>query len=183
MGRLSNGTYQAPGGTTAVPNTLISSSAFNALEADIGNEITNSLDRNGRGGMNAPLAMNGNRINGLANGLLATDAATVGQLGQYSQSVRSAAVGGSDTATTTDGVIYWNYSYSGTKTQSIPAASSFLSGQTLTIKDRYGDAGTNPISITPVTGTIDDAAKYVINEPKMSVTLSADAASNNWIVL
>lgn len=56
--------------------TPISSTAFNTLESDIGNELTNSLDRLGRSAMQAPLPMGSNKITGMADPTVSTDAAT-----------------------------------------------------------------------------------------------------------
>ena len=76
MPRQANGTYQAPAGTAAVSGQAISSSDYNTLTTDFGNEITNSLDRGGRGAMTANLPMGGNKINNLGVPVAGTDAAT-----------------------------------------------------------------------------------------------------------
>jgi len=73
--RQSNGTYVAPSNTSAVSGQTISSSAYNSLQTDLGNEITNSLDRGGRGAMTANFNVGGYQINNLANPSLSTDAA------------------------------------------------------------------------------------------------------------
>lgn len=59
MARQSSGVYQAPANTDAVPGQTISSSKINTETADLGNEITNSLDRQGRGAMQANLDFGG----------------------------------------------------------------------------------------------------------------------------
>ncbi len=79
MPRSSNGTYTQPANTAAVSGQTISSVAFNTLESDIGNEITNSLDRLGRSSMQANLPMAGYLINNLGNAVVATDALPKGQ--------------------------------------------------------------------------------------------------------
>ena len=83
MPRNSSGTYSQPANTAAVSGQTISSVAFNTLEADIGSEITNSVDRLGRAPMQANLPMGGYLINNLGAGLLSTDAANVGQIASY----------------------------------------------------------------------------------------------------
>lgn len=50
MGRDSNGNYSSPSGQF-VAGTIIDSDVMNGKLNDIGSEITNSLDRNGQGGM------------------------------------------------------------------------------------------------------------------------------------
>src|SRR5258708_7301291 len=74
--RQSNGNYIAPANTAAVSGQTISSTAFNTLETDIGTEITNSVDRGGRSAMQANLPMGANKITGMADPTVATDAAT-----------------------------------------------------------------------------------------------------------
>lgn len=97
MPRASNGTYQQPGGTAAVSGQPISSSAFNTLESDIGQEITNSVDRLGRSAMEANLSLGGNIINNVANGVATTDAVNLGQ--QNTAIAAAAATAAAATAT------------------------------------------------------------------------------------
>ena len=54
MPRNSNGTYTLPAGNPVVSGEVISTSWANPTMEDLANEITNSLDRSGRGGMMAP---------------------------------------------------------------------------------------------------------------------------------
>lgn len=53
-GRNSSGTYSLPSGNPVVSGTSISSTWANNTLGDLSSEITNSLDRQGRGGMLAP---------------------------------------------------------------------------------------------------------------------------------
>lgn len=53
--RSSSGTYSLPSGNPVVSGTTISTSWANTTLGDIATELTSSLDRNGRGGMLAPL--------------------------------------------------------------------------------------------------------------------------------
>ena len=76
MPRQANGVYQSPSNTAAVSGQTISSTAFNNLETDIGTEITNSLDRAGRSAMTSALPMGGNKITGMADPVVSSDAAT-----------------------------------------------------------------------------------------------------------
>ena len=77
MPRQSNGTYVAPANTAAVSLATISSTAFNTLETDIGNEITNSVDRQGRSPMQANLPMGGYRATGAGDPSSAQDYVTL----------------------------------------------------------------------------------------------------------
>lgn len=54
MPRDASGNYSLPSGNPVVGGTVISSTWANPTMADIAQELTNSLDRNGRGGMLAP---------------------------------------------------------------------------------------------------------------------------------
>lgn len=76
MPRQSNGTFQQPANTAAISGAAIASAAYNTLIADIGNEITNSLDRQGRSAMSAALPMGNNKITGMADPSTSTDGAT-----------------------------------------------------------------------------------------------------------
>jgi hypothetical protein len=53
--RNSGGTYSLPTGNPVVSGTTITSTWANGTLTDIGTELTNSLDRQGRGAMTAPL--------------------------------------------------------------------------------------------------------------------------------
>ena len=65
MPRDNNGNYAPPVNSwnPAGPNGALAAPAdFDALRTDMANEIGNSLDRSGRGGMLADLPMNNNRL-------------------------------------------------------------------------------------------------------------------------
>lgn len=62
MPRNSSGTYSLPAGNPVVTATVISSVWANTTMSDIGNEITQSLDRSGDGGMLAPLQLDNGLI-------------------------------------------------------------------------------------------------------------------------
>ena len=55
MPRNGSGTYTLPSGNPVVANTTIEANWANTTLDDVGNEITESLSRNGEGGMLAPL--------------------------------------------------------------------------------------------------------------------------------
>lgn len=55
MPRNGSGVYSLPAGNPVVTGTTITSTWGNSTASDIGTEITNSLDRSGRGGMLAAL--------------------------------------------------------------------------------------------------------------------------------
>jgi hypothetical protein len=172
---------------TFVPNTLATAQDQNSQDVDFANGLTDCLTKDGQSIPTANLTLGGFRLLDVATPQVGTDAANMAYVQSYvngiTVNVRAAATGGTDTATTSDNVIYWNYSYSGTKTQNIPSAVSFKPGQQLVIKDRYGDCATNNINIIPSAGTIEDGSNFVMNINKMSVTLCADNVSNNWMLI
>lgn len=130
--------------------------------------------------MQAALNMNNNKVSNIAPGVNGSDAATMAQI---SQSARLAATGGTDTMIASDTVIAWDYSFPGTKTQSLLAASSVNPGKTVIIKDLFGDAAINHIVLAPVSGsTIDGASTFTLNRAFQSVTLVAIPGSNVWII-
>ena len=63
MPRDSAGNYTLPAGNPVITGTTITSDWANNTMTDVGSEITNSLSRNGQGGMLAPLQfVNGNAV-------------------------------------------------------------------------------------------------------------------------
>lgn len=76
MPRNGSGTFSVPPGTNAVPGATIASAPYNAFLADLATEITDSLDRSGKGGMLAALNMGNFRITGLGTPTGVTDAVT-----------------------------------------------------------------------------------------------------------
>lgn len=57
MSRAANGTYTLPAGNPVVTATVISSTWANTTLSDLASEMTDSLDRSGKGGMLAPLQL------------------------------------------------------------------------------------------------------------------------------
>jgi hypothetical protein len=69
----SSGTYSPPAGQPVVTGTTISSTVFNTLVADIGNELTNSIPRDGTAPPTANVPMGNYKLTGLAAGTVAGD--------------------------------------------------------------------------------------------------------------
>jgi microcystin-dependent protein len=85
--RDSQGTYTPPAGTLVNTGDTILVSQHNPSVQDVAQALTNSLDRDGKGGMRNDLQMGGYKISNVAPGVADTDVATVGQLGAESVSV------------------------------------------------------------------------------------------------
>lgn len=94
-----SGTFQI--NTTGQPvatGTVISSTAFNALTADLATGLSTCITKDGQTTPTANIPMGSNKITGLANGTSATDAANLGQV-QSTVSKLLSSVAGADTIT------------------------------------------------------------------------------------
>jgi microcystin-dependent protein len=85
MPRNSSGVYVQPASDVNPPiaGTVIDPVAFAAAIVDLGNELTNSLDRLGRAPMQAILGMAGFRIQNLGAPVAQNDAARLADVGSY----------------------------------------------------------------------------------------------------
>lgn len=73
-----------------------------------------------------------------------------------------------DAVTVTDSIVSYQLTTPAPVAVSLPVG---VVGQVFYIKDGTGDSSTNPITITPAAGTIDDAATAVINTDYGALTL------------
>ena len=80
MSRNGSGTYTLPAGNPVVTGTTISSTWANNTLTDLATAMTGSLAADGQTTATGNLKMGANRITGLADGIAATDAATVNQI-------------------------------------------------------------------------------------------------------
>ena len=80
MSRNGTGTYSLPTGNPVVTGTTISSTWANNTLTDIATALTGSLAADGQTTATGNLKMGSNRVTGLADGIAATDAATVNQI-------------------------------------------------------------------------------------------------------
>jgi hypothetical protein len=86
-------------GQPVVANTVISATVFNALTADLASGLTNCITKDGQSTPTANIPMGSNKITGLANGTLASDAANLGQV--QSTAAKLITISGADTITGT----------------------------------------------------------------------------------
>ena len=84
-------------GQPVVPGTVISSTVFNALTADLAGGLTNAITKDGQTTPTNNIKMGGFKITGLGAGVVATDAAQIGQIQAGTTSY--IAVSGIDTIT------------------------------------------------------------------------------------
>jgi len=80
MSRNGSGSYSLPSGNPVTTGTSISSTWSNTTLSDIASALTQSVSKDGQTTMTGNLPMGNNKVTGLADGTLATDAASLGQL-------------------------------------------------------------------------------------------------------
>lgn len=94
-----SGTFQInTAGQPVVTGTVISSTAFNALTADLATGLSTCITKDGQTTPTANIPMGSNKITGLANGTAVTDAATLGQVQSTTAKLLSS-VSGTNTIT------------------------------------------------------------------------------------
>jgi hypothetical protein len=80
LSRNGSGTYNLPAGNPVAGGTVIQSTWANSTLSDIGNEITNSIPRDGQAGPTASIPMGGFKLTNLGAGTLATDSTQLAQV-------------------------------------------------------------------------------------------------------
>lgn len=98
MPRNGSGTFTLVAGNPVVSGTPISSTVQNNTMSDVGNEITNSIPRDGTAAPTNNLPMGNFKITGLGAGTVLTDSAQLGQV-QSGSALYLTAVAGADTIT------------------------------------------------------------------------------------
>jgi hypothetical protein len=94
-----SGTFQInTAGQPVVSGTVISSTAFNALTADLATGLSTCITKDGQTTPTANIPMGSNKLTGLASGTVATDAANLGQV-QSTVAKLLGSVSGADTIT------------------------------------------------------------------------------------
>jgi hypothetical protein len=159
MSRNSVGTYSLPTGTTPViSGTTVSSSNENSVRTDLANELTNSLDRQGRGAMLAPLAL----TDGSASlpGLTFGNETNTGLYRAASGDVR-AVVGGTQVA---------RFQTAGTTLGTLTADGTTINGN-VTL------SGSNPAATTAFSNTVTK-----LNTCKAWAKITSDGAGNVTLV-
>jgi hypothetical protein len=84
-----------------------------------------------------------------------------------------------DTVTTSDAIVVYELALPGAIAVTLPAVPNV--GQLFYLKDGTGDAATNPITITPVLGTIDGALTATINANYGALTITWNGTE--WNIL
>lgn len=98
-------------------------------------------------------------------------------VGSVRNATRTVTAAGTDTATAQDVTIVFNKTVAAASAETIPTCAAGTSGRRIIVKDGKGDAATNNIVISPVSGLIDGAASVTISRNSGSVQLSCDGSS------
>ena len=98
--------------------------------------------------------------------------------------IRVIAAGLTDTVVASDGplgTVAWNSATTGAKTERLLGCVTLYKGYVITIVDEKGTASTYPITIVPITGTINGTNSWPIYNSYGAFTFTCDGVSN-WIV-
>lgn len=96
--------------------------------------------------------------------------------------LRVITTGTTDTVLSTDSVIAWNSTSTGTKTQNFPVCNSFSRARQITIKDEIGSASLYNISVVPASGTVESASSLNLSVARQSISFVCDGISN-WMAI
>lgn len=98
---------------------------------------------------------------------------------------RSVASGTSDTATAADidGTIFWTSTATGARTQVLPTPTAILDGRDITVVDEAQNWGTNGMTFSSASGTVNGSATEVVNITGSTVTWRCHYSTNNWVMV
>jgi hypothetical protein len=147
MSRNGSGTYTLPAGNPVVTGTTISSTWANNTLNDIAATLTDSLAADGQTTATGNLKMGNNRITGLADGIAATDAASLAQV-TSAVAITGGTINGTSIGATTASTGRFT-TLEVTTTSTFTGNGSF--NGTGAVKVPVGTTGQQP---TPVTGMI-----------------------------
>ena len=105
MSRNGSGTYTLPAGNPVVTGTSIASTWANNTMTDLANALTDSVAADGQTTMTGNLKMGANKITGLADATLITDATTKGQMDTAIAAAVAAGVAGKQAEITAIGIL------------------------------------------------------------------------------
>lgn len=144
--------------------TVISSTAFNALTADLATGLTTALTKDGQTTPTANIPLGGFKITGLANGSAATDAAAFGQISAFGAPGYTTTATAAGTTTLTVASTQQQY-FTGTTTQTVtlPVTTTLVLGfqfeitndstGVVTVNSSGGNAVVAMVSLSRVTVT------------------------------
>jgi hypothetical protein len=87
-----------------------------------------------------------------------------------------------DTALLSDVVINWNSTAASAKSETLPGCTTANDGELLIIKDEAATAGVYPITLTPLSGTIEKTSSFSASISAGSWSVVCDGSTTNWTV-
>lgn len=155
-----SGTFQInTAGQPVATGTVISSTAFNALTADLATGLSTCITKDGQTTPTANIPMGSNKITGLGSGTASTDAATLGQA-QSTVAKLLSSVSGADTITAA----------------ASPNITSYVAGQMF----YFVAAGANT---TAVTLNIDSLGAKAVTRDGTTALVAGDITSGEVVVV
>lgn len=160
-----SGTFQInSAGQPVVTGTTISSTAFNALTADLATGLSTALTKDGQTTPTANIPLGGYKITGLANATLATDAMAYGQFTAFgTPGYTTTATAAATTTLTVASTQQQFFTGSTTQTVVLPVTSTLVLGQTfrvvnmstgvVTVNSSGGNAVVAMVALAEVTVT------------------------------
>jgi hypothetical protein len=160
-----NGSGQFQINTTGQPvvtGTTISSTAFNALTADLATGLSTAITKDGQTTVTANIPMSGNKITGLGNATVATDAMAYGQFTAFGVPGFTTTATAAGTTTLTVSSTQQQY-FTGTTTQTVvlPVAGTLVAGQSYRVVNLStgvvtvnSSGGNLVVAIVPGTATL-----------------------------
>ena len=167
MPRNGSGTYALPSGNPVVTGTLISSTVHNNTQSDLGDELTNSLDKDGQTVWTGTQDANGNKIVLDTDGDTSIHASTDDQI--------DIEIGGADAVVMTADLTTLKNVLNFTGVETEVASGAFARTATFTFVDTEGSAGTDDLDT--ISGGVQGDILILTSQTASRVTTVKDAAT------
>lgn len=163
-------------GQPVVTGTTISSTAFNALTADLGTGLSTALTKDGQTTPTANIPLGGYKITGLANATLSTDAMAYGQFTAFgTPGYTTTATAAGTTTLTVSSTQQQFFTGSTTQTVVLPVTSTLVLGQTF----RIVNMSTGVVSVNSSGGNL-VVAIVALAEVTVTCILVSGTTAASW---
>tara|TARA_R110000868_G_scaffold102701_6_gene283023 strand:+ start:668 stop:1903 length:1236 start_codon:yes stop_codon:yes gene_type:complete len=172
-----SGTFQInSAGQPVVTGTTISSTAFNALTADLATGLSTALTKDGQTTPTANIPMGGYKITGLANATLSTDAMAYGQFTAFgTPGYTTTATAAGTTTLTLSSTQQQFFTGSTTQTVVLPVTSTLVLGQTF----RIVNMSTGVVTVNSSGGNA-VVAMVALSEVTVTCILTSGTSAASW---
>ena len=172
-----SGTFQInSAGQPVVTGTTISSTAFNALTADLATGLTTALTKDGQTTPTANIPLGGYKITGLANGTLSTDAMAYGQFTAFGvPGYTTTATTGGTTTLTASSTQQQFFTGVMTQTVALPVTSTLILGQSF----RNVNMSTGVVTLNSSGGNA-VVAMVALSEVTVTCILTSGTTAASW---